>query len=318
MAQELLHASDVGSPLQEVRGERVPESMRCHAPIRHRPLPVPLDHGPDVPGGHGLAAPIEEQRRRALRSHHRPAVGQVVPHRVDGEFGQGKIPFLGTLPHHGDPAPGRVHALHGEAAHLAHPQARAVEELEDSAVAQDHGPFDLGELLGLPVGDGRLGQRGRLGGPEHRGKAGGHLRPAQAGGRVRPEPSAGLRPPVERPDRGHPARHGRPGVAAGRLLGHEPAERLVRGLGQGDVGAGLEDCEGLDVTPVRGDGVRRQAPLVLEVVHEGLDELGVGCCNLVWVGRGHWRDSIVGGREVSYHMGSPSPRNGPGTASIRG
>src|SRR5205809_3285794 len=47
VAQEFLHAADVGSPFEQMGGERVPESMRRDAPVRHHPPPVSLDHGPD-------------------------------------------------------------------------------------------------------------------------------------------------------------------------------------------------------------------------------------------------------------------------------
>ena len=62
VAQEFLHAADVGAAVQEVRREAVPERVGRGATIETRGSQILFEHPADAAGGEAAAEAIDEER----------------------------------------------------------------------------------------------------------------------------------------------------------------------------------------------------------------------------------------------------------------
>ncbi len=67
VAQKLLHAADVGPPVQQVRGKTVPQRMRRGAAVQPAKLQVFFQHPPYAPRGQAPSEFVDEHRRRRTR-----------------------------------------------------------------------------------------------------------------------------------------------------------------------------------------------------------------------------------------------------------
>ena len=117
--------------------------------------------------------------------------------------------LLPALAEHPDGPGAQVEVVHVQPAGLAHPEARAVEQLEQSAVAQPE--------RSVLAGDGE--DREHLVHREHVGKPGGELRTADGARRVGGHAAGGHEMPVERADGGQS-----PGAAPRGVVHGERAE----------------------------------------------------------------------------------------------
>src|SRR6266536_6115764 len=60
--EEVLHGPDVGSALEEMRGEGMPERVRTHLSTPQDDLHVPVHQCPGIARAHALSTTIEEDR----------------------------------------------------------------------------------------------------------------------------------------------------------------------------------------------------------------------------------------------------------------
>ena len=77
MAQQFLHAAQVGPAVQEVGGEGVPEHMRADPAAQRRPADAAIEDHAHPPVGERPAPPVEEEDRGVASSSERgPSVAQ--------------------------------------------------------------------------------------------------------------------------------------------------------------------------------------------------------------------------------------------------
>ena len=197
VAEQFLHAADVGAAVEQVRGEAVSQRVRGGAPIQARLLQVLLQHPRHAARGEAVAELVEEQRafgtlpaRQGPRSHpahdrsHRPAA-------------QGRQSFAAPLAADAHQPAVEVQVVVVDRHQFTDAQSGRVRRFEHRAIAQPHrfvrrrGLEQLRDLVGreemrqLAVGP-RISQR--------------------LGGILLAEPFA-LRKPKEAPQCGQMARH---------------------------------------------------------------------------------------------------------------
>ena len=62
MSEEFLHGADIRPSFKQVRRKRVAKRMRPDPPSRQQTPSIPIDHRPDVAGGHRFAFAVQEHR----------------------------------------------------------------------------------------------------------------------------------------------------------------------------------------------------------------------------------------------------------------
>jgi hypothetical protein len=137
VAEHLLDAAEVGAALQQVRGERVAEEVRVD------PLGVEPGLRRQAPEDEERAGPcersalgVEEELGPVAAVEVRPPAAEVAAQRLDRLAAERDDALLVPLPHATDRATLEVDAAPLEADRLADAQARAVQELDERAVAQ--------------------------------------------------------------------------------------------------------------------------------------------------------------------------------------
>ena len=156
--EQLLHDTQVGAPLQQVRGERVPQRVRVHACGEARAAGMPTQDGPPSHARERTAAGVAEHEVMAQRPHEQRSTA-VEP------FAQGALgvraerdqTLLVALAGHGEGALAERDAAALEADEFRDAQAAGIGDLEHRAVAQPlglcvGGRDDLGGDLGAPPG----------------------------------------------------------------------------------------------------------------------------------------------------------------------
>ena len=136
VAEHLLNAPEVGAALEQVRRERVPQQvrvdpLRLEAGVRRQP---PQDQE-RAGAGERAALGVEEELRPVPAVEVRAAAGEVAPQRFDRLAADRDDPLLAALADRGRAA-GRGRRRPVEADRLADAQARAVEQLDERAVAE--------------------------------------------------------------------------------------------------------------------------------------------------------------------------------------
>ena len=171
VTQHLLHLADAGTPLDEVRGERVAEGVGAQPLVDAGPLGGLAQQREDHHAREASAAVVEKEdvaRGRGAGPHL-----QVTPHAVAGPGADGHQPLLVALAHHAQAALAEEEVLQAQPRELRHAQPARVEELQHGAVAQplggggvDGGDDAVDLLHGEHVGElaPRLGRRDELGG----------------------------------------------------------------------------------------------------------------------------------------------------------
>src|SRR5438552_4175807 len=101
MPQQLLHGSDVSSPFEKLRSERVPQGVRSDPPTRQEPVRVPNEHRTDITLRKVVTPLVEEQSvRTRTRGKSRSASVEPVAQRLHGVVRKGNLPLLRALTEH--------------------------------------------------------------------------------------------------------------------------------------------------------------------------------------------------------------------------
>src|SRR5262249_10329171 len=128
VSQELLNRSQIGTSFEEMSRKRVSErvGMQCaavgHGKTRQYPARVTRSETPPARG--------HEQRGRRLVHQVTPPGTDIVRYRGGCWIADRHASDLRTLAEHGDEVMSEIEVVDVETAALAHPEARAVEQLE--------------------------------------------------------------------------------------------------------------------------------------------------------------------------------------------
>ena len=254
----------------------MPQGMRAHPSPRQQSLSVPPHHGTHVAVRHAVFPEVEEETLRIRPGHEGARLGQIGLQRVHRGIRHRHLSLLIALAPDQDAPPVQVHPVQGQAGHLADPQARSVQQLQQRVVAQEHRPLYRREglIFGAdPAGHGRgIGQRRRLAHAQHGGEAVHDLRPPQEHRRIPDHVTLALGPAVERPDGAHAPRDGRARIAQRVLLRQEAPEQRVGRVRQRGTVSLEERREPAHIGPIRGHGVHGEPALLREVAREGIDQ----------------------------------------------
>src|SRR5205085_1884385 len=136
--EKLLHAAEIGIPLEQVRREGMPEGMRGDLSSRNHLFRVLFHHRAHVPLSDPPALAVVEQRRGRRTFPHRPAacMGDIAPDRVHPDLPQRNEAFLPSLPEDAEPPRREVHIFEIEGCKLPDADAGAVQDLKDRAIAR--------------------------------------------------------------------------------------------------------------------------------------------------------------------------------------
>ena len=265
MPEERLHDPEVGSPLDHVGGEGMPKAVRREGIVEPRAY-----RHPPHQGEHRLAAQAGASRRQENLASSRVAEKlRTLDLEVAREGGAGRAserhePLLVALPTDADrPLPGEE-LFDGQSGRLAHPDARAVEHLEDRTVAQRSRAAIGGreQSLDLRATEGRR-QSTRL------------ARLAEIGERALGEESLAHREAAEPPQRRQPSGLRPctdPSAGLCRLERQHQFAGDSRRVGHAK-GPGREARETSQVVAVSGRGVHRDADLAPQPGEVPVDEL---------------------------------------------
>src|SRR2546428_675096 len=200
MTQELLDHPYVGSPLEEMRRERVSQVVRRHATpdpgtggIDGQELRARLSRKP-------AAARVEEHRTAGPLAHEaRPRAAEIRTHRVLRVAADRYLSLLPALPHDTHGSALQVEVVDVESRELRDAQAGPVEDLEDRAITE---PGRGGAV-------GRLDEAPDLVHAQWMGKRARHARSHDVAGGVLRRDALAEEEAMERPNGGEDARHGR-------------------------------------------------------------------------------------------------------------
>ena len=137
MAEHLLDAAEIGAALEQVRRERVAQQMRVDARrLEAGLLGQAAQDQERARAGQRAALGVQEELRAVAAVQERAAAAQVAAQRVGRAPAERDDALLAALADRADEALVEVDAAPLEADRLADAQARAVEELDERAVAQ--------------------------------------------------------------------------------------------------------------------------------------------------------------------------------------
>src|ERR1041384_6180852 len=200
VSEHLLQRAEIGATFQQMGGEGVPEGVGRHPPRDPGAPRNPLDDTPRSHPRQGSAARVEQHASPALP----PAEGgtrgvEIDRERADAFPPERAHPLLAALPEAPHQPLRQEQVVEREGAELGHPEARAVAQLEEGAVAPGERLIRPGRRQeGLPLRHG-----------EHLGKGAPLLRRFQAVARVArevgfsdQEPEVGVQRRDLAPDRG--------------------------------------------------------------------------------------------------------------------
>src|SRR5690606_1336838 len=195
------------------------------------------------------------RQRRALDEPGAQGLERVAPHRHDA--------LAAALAHDAHARVVEVESREVELRELREPEARRIEELEDRAVAGDDRAVAANvEQLRHAI---RI-QRAR--------KPLADLRRAHARCRVRAKLLLAHEETAAAPQRGKPARDAAGAESAAKAGGGEgPYVPVVHALPARDAGALAVVDEGVEVAAIVQAGVRREAPLVFQVIYEAVNQV---------------------------------------------
>src|SRR5919198_641089 len=270
MSQKLLNHAHVRPALEEVRRERMPERVRAHAFVDGGSGHVALqDLGAALTGQPSAARVQEEGAARGARRERGPSPGHVPRQRPSGVLPQGHQALLAPLSQDADALLVEVDVVHVQADELRDAEPRAVQRLEDGAVAQRRGvraARRLQHLLDL-VHRERPWERPR------------HLGADRGAGRILLGFALPNQEPMERPHGGEGSGDGRCTVTLPALLDPGFGERCHEARHDGVVASPCVTdplvlampCVPRQILPVRGDGVGGEATLHDHMIEEPLD-----------------------------------------------
>ena len=137
MAEQLLHAPEVGAPLEQMRGERVPQEVGMDALRLQTRLPGQPSQ--DQEGARPCQRPslrIQEQLGPVAAFEVRASVSEIAAQRVRAGAADGNDALTVALAERSHEAPLEVDPSALEPDSLADTQAGAVEKLRERPVAQ--------------------------------------------------------------------------------------------------------------------------------------------------------------------------------------
>jgi hypothetical protein len=140
VAQQLLHAADVGPAIQKMRGEAVSQGVRRGALVEARHLQVLLQQTADAARRQPAAELVDEHRRGGaglLARFELPHV-EPMPDRPHGERADGRQPLAPPLAADADDVGGKIHVRVVQPDRFAHAEAGRIHRLEDRPIAQPH------------------------------------------------------------------------------------------------------------------------------------------------------------------------------------
>jgi hypothetical protein len=131
MAEQLLNGAEVGAPLEQVRGERVPEEVGMDAPrLEAGRLREPAQDQEGPRAGEGATPGVQEELRPVAAVEIRPPPSEVPAERFDRRPPDRHDALLRPLPLHPDEPVVQVDAALLLPDGLGHAQAAAVKELD--------------------------------------------------------------------------------------------------------------------------------------------------------------------------------------------
>ncbi len=274
MTEQFLHDAHVGTAVEQVGRERVPQRVRRDRRRDPGPLGRILQHLPGTLPGQAPAAGIEEDPRRAPAApgQVRPAPHQVGVERADRGTTDGHQPLLAALAAQQHRARLGVDVIDVESHGLRDSRPGRVQQLQQRPVAECQ------RTVGFAVPACGLEQREHLVESETLGQ------PATGRGWFHPTgdvecgDALGCGEPVQTADRDHgPGGRNRRQRSHSRL-GVAPAQgdQEVADIGLGHLGQIIDSalgqvlCVAAQVAPVGAQGVGRHAPLDRQVIEVAL------------------------------------------------
>ena len=140
MAQEFLDDAQIGTAIQQMRCERMPEHVRVGNGVDSRGNPGLPDDGLDRPRRQPAAVAIQEQRGLAAFPRERgPACVQIASNRFGRGVAEQHDPFLFTFSAHYRARFIEVDRLEVQRNDLGDADSRGVQKLQNCPVAQTEG-----------------------------------------------------------------------------------------------------------------------------------------------------------------------------------
>ena len=98
VAEQFLDTAQVGAAVEQVRGETMPQRVRCRGAVEARQHEILVKHPPDAAGRQSLAELIQEERIAVFVLRVRLSNFQPVVERLDRVFAQRADAFFAALP----------------------------------------------------------------------------------------------------------------------------------------------------------------------------------------------------------------------------
>src|SRR5690349_856052 len=145
VAQHLLQRAKVGTALEQVSGEAVPERVRRDALPDARTGGSALDDAPGTDAGERPATGVEQHATAARAAVElRPKLVQIDRDRADDGASDRNQPLLATFTEHANQVLGEEQVGGSEPAELRHAKTRSVAKLEQGAIAPGQRLVDVG------------------------------------------------------------------------------------------------------------------------------------------------------------------------------
>jgi hypothetical protein len=267
VAKELLDGAQISATLQQVSSRRVAQPVWTDiGGAGHLGQPA-MDESADNPRINTPSPRAEEERRaRAVTDKRRPAALDPRGRGTEGRQSDRHDSLLAALAKHPEDPAVHFEIIDVEAAYLTDPDARGIEKLEQSVIAQLYW-LAAASAAGLGVE-----KRCRLVLPQDRRQATPSARGSKCGSVIDGRPLCPNEKPAECTHGGGAARKRRAGPAGACTLG-EPAtkHRKIDPIRLGDAEPGSMPCKIGDITDVGAHGMWRQAPLAGQVSGKGRD-----------------------------------------------
>jgi hypothetical protein len=136
VSEQFLYHSEVGTPVEEMGCEAVPQRVR----VRRRRRSA-VEEAPDVSWAQAPSTTVEKHGIAGTVSPDQALAAPADPclHGGGGRRADRDLSLLGTFSPHRDQPAVRINVTKAQSAKLGHPEAGAVQQLEHGVVSETHG-----------------------------------------------------------------------------------------------------------------------------------------------------------------------------------